>query len=110
MLRSCAMDLAVPLDMVKGQEASPVFREVQYWIQWTIDLINLLLNDELLAHHHSIKGGSSSFSHLAGTSPSAAALLARLKKLSQKAEAFAMDMDFTFLFDRQHELFSIGFN
>ena len=55
MLRSCAQDLNVHLDMVKGQEASPVFREVQYWLQWTVDLINLLLNDELLAHHHSIK-------------------------------------------------------
>jgi len=113
-LKSAAADLQVPLETLKGQEASPVFREVQYWIRWTIELIALINRDELLIHHrsHPPKPGTKpqSLAQMADASAKASSLLARLDSLAQRADKFAMDMDFTFLFDRQHKLFSIGFN
>eukprot|EP01087_Luapelamoeba_hula_P010649 TRINITY_DN2826_c0_g1_i1.p1 TRINITY_DN2826_c0_g1~~TRINITY_DN2826_c0_g1_i1.p1 ORF type:complete len:3055 (-),score=438.24 TRINITY_DN2826_c0_g1_i1:36-9200(-) len=113
LLKGAAADLQHPLETLKGQESAPVFREVQYWIRWTIELINLILKDELLIHHRSnkVKGSKpQTLSQMAETSAKAASLLARMQQLAQRSDRFAMDMDFTFLFDRQHKLFSIGFN
>ncbi|HUF34348.1 MAG TPA: glucoamylase family protein [Gemmatimonadales bacterium] len=47
---------------------------------------------------------------LARTSTGAAAILARLHALAERAYDYAMEMDFRFLFDGERKLFSIGFS
>jgi cyclic beta-1,2-glucan glucanotransferase len=46
---------------------------------------------------------------LAETSPDAAGLIARLEAIGDRAAAYAMEMDFRFLFDRERKLFTIGY-
>ncbi|MEJ7813281.1 MAG: glucoamylase family protein [Gemmatimonadaceae bacterium] len=43
------------------------------------------------------------------TMPAAAALVARLEALAERAVAYVMEMDFGFLFERERELFAIGY-
>ncbi|MFZ5625198.1 MAG: GH36-type glycosyl hydrolase domain-containing protein [Gemmatimonadota bacterium] len=75
------------------------------WIRWTLGLI---------AGHRawgeSLDATSpATLRELAARSPRAAALATRLAALAERAYAYAMAMDFRFLFDPEWKLFAIGF-
>jgi cellobiose phosphorylase len=50
-----------------------------------------------------------SLRELAAQSPAAAELVKRLEVIAERAYAYAMEMDFRFLFDAERKLFAIGF-
>jgi cyclic beta-1,2-glucan synthetase len=56
------------------------------------------------------EGSAPSLLDLAAGSPAAAALADRLRAIAERANAFADQHDFTLLYDRDLDLFSIGFN
>ncbi len=86
------------------------------WIDWSLRLI---------AQHAPTLGGldlspllgrdgrpltrSESWRRLAPRSPAAAALVARLGAVADRAYGFALEMDFRFLYDQSRALFSIGY-
>ncbi|MBA3659127.1 MAG: hypothetical protein H0W67_05975, partial [Gemmatimonadales bacterium] len=56
-----------------------------------------------------IEGVTPSLRQLAGTTPAAAELLQRLEAIAGRAHDLAVEMDFRFLYDRERELFAIGY-
>jgi cyclic beta-1,2-glucan synthetase len=83
-------------------EAVPAATE---WIAWSLRL--LAAHEAWVAPHEGDAG--TPLRELAARSPDAALLVARLQALAERAYAYAMEMDFRFLFDGERKLFAIGF-
>ncbi len=58
---------------------------------------------------HAAMSGARTLRELAGASTEASQLMMRLDALASRAERYAMEMDFRFLFDEEKDLFSIGY-
>ncbi len=75
------------------------------WITWGIGLLE--------GHAAWVEALSArpqaSLRDLAGTSTEAARLVSRLEAIAERAYAYAMEMDFRFLFDAERKLFAIGY-
>ncbi len=85
------------------------------WIDWSLALLEA---DASLVERLRPPGAADSeraafalvtLRQLAAESPDAAQLVVRLEALAERAYAYAMEMDFRFLFDESRELFSIGY-
>ena len=75
------------------------------WVDWSVRLLT-----GHIAWRAAHEGTADTpLRELAASSADAARLVDRLEALAERAYAYAMEMDFRFLFDRERKLFAIGF-
>ena len=107
-LRSAAEALAA----LGNEDLAPAYE----WIEWTARLVDA--HAEELAGLHATRFGGRAGEHvpefptlreLAATSTPASELIARLHAIANRADDFAMSIDFRFLFDERRKLFTIGY-
>ncbi|MBA3521796.1 MAG: cyclic beta 1-2 glucan synthetase, partial [Gemmatimonadales bacterium] len=76
------------------------------WISWSLRLLadTLAWLEEL-----GQASGATTLRELATSSAGAGELVARLNSIAERSNAYALEMDFRFLFDENRKLFAIGF-
>ena len=86
------------------------------WIEWTARLVDA--HRENLGHLRATRRGGRagetlpafpSLRELGGTETPASELIARLDAIANRADDFAQEMDFRFLYDERRKLFAIGY-
>ncbi|MGI9189740.1 MAG: GH36-type glycosyl hydrolase domain-containing protein, partial [Longimicrobiaceae bacterium] len=82
--------------------------EARHWLRWALRVAERW-HDELAALAPGGAEGAPTLRELAEHSTLASQQVARLEILASRAEAYALEMDFRFLFDERQKLFSIGF-
>ena len=104
--------LSMACNLLHGHPARFIETEVSFWIHWALELSSTLLNPE----SSSKRGFSSSLSSSAPRQYSNSTKfenvhrIIRLQKIAERCETFALNMDFSFLYDAKLKLFSIGYD
>ena len=93
---------ALPAEIDPGEAPGPAAE----WIDWSIRRIAAHSDWETEA----AAGPEDTLRGLAVHSRAAAALVSRLESIAERAYAYAMEMDFRFLFDQSRKLFATGYH